>query len=125
MVMIHIPVILIFELWNRFYIIFFSEKAPSNLASEDVRGSVSLPTQEIPPLRGPESIIEHQQGGVQEEGVRAASLLVTGSNPQSAQDNYSSEMWQYATTLYQCNLIKTYFLAHYLHHITRCIIYTL
>ena len=104
MVMIHIPVILIFELWNRLYIIFFSEKAPSNLASEDVRGSVSLPTQEIPPLRGPESIIDQQQGaqgGVQEEGVRAASLLVTGSNQQSAQDNYSSEMWHYAITLYQ------------------------
>ena len=84
-----------------FYIIFFSEKAPSNLASEDVRGSVSLPTQEIPPLRGPESIAEQLEGGVQEEGVRAASLLVTASNPQSAQDDYSSEMWRYAITLYQ------------------------
>ena len=70
----------------------YSEKALSNLASEGVGGSVSLPTQEIPPLRGPESIAEQLEGGVQEEGVRAASLLVTGSNPQSAQDDYSSEM---------------------------------
>ena len=79
-----------------FTFLFFSKKAPSNLASEDVsgdvRGSVSLPTQEIPPLRGPESIAEQLESGVQEEGVRAASLLVTASSPQSAQDNYSSEM---------------------------------
>ena len=72
--------------------LFFSEKSQSNLATEDVRGSVSLPTQEIPPIRGPESITEQLEDGVQEEGVRAASLLVTGSNPQSAQDNYSLEM---------------------------------
>ena len=76
-----------------FYIIFVSEKSTSNLASEEVmRGSVSLLTQEIPPLRGPESIAVQLEGGVQEEGVRAGSLLVTASNPQSAQDDYSSEM---------------------------------
>ena len=57
-----------------------------------MRGLVSLPTQVLPPLRGPESIVEQLQSGVQEEGVRAASLLVSASNPQSAQDNYSSEM---------------------------------
>ena len=81
-----------FELQKMFYIIFFSEKAPSNLASKDGGGSVSLPTQEIPPLRGPESIAEQLESGVQEEGVRVASLLVTRSNPQSAQDDYSLEV---------------------------------
>ena len=106
MAMIHLPVIPIFKLWNRLYINFFSEKAPSNLASEDVKGSVSPPTQEIPPLRGPESIAEQLEGGVQEEGVRAASLLVTASNPQSAQDDYSSETCHYAITLYQIHYIS-------------------
>ena len=91
MVTIHLPVVPSLK-YRKCFTFFFSEKAPSNLASEDVRGSVSLPTQEIPPLRGPESIAEQLEGGVQEEGVRAESLLVTGSNPQSAQDDYSSEM---------------------------------
>ena len=40
-----------------------------------------------PSLKGPQSILEQNQGGVQDKGVRAASLLATTSNQQSAQDN--------------------------------------
>ena len=63
-----------------------SEKTPSNLETKVDIAEV------IPPLRGPQSILEQHQGGVQEKGARAAILLPTASNPESAQDNYSSEM---------------------------------
>ena len=61
-----------------------SEKAPSNLDTKVDKAEV------IPPLRGPESILELQQIGVQEEGA-VAKQLVTSSKPQSAKDDYSSE----------------------------------
>ena len=65
-----------------FWAYLLSEKTSSNLETKVDRAEV------IPPLRGPQSILERQQGGVQEEGAKAANLLVSTSNPQSAlEDN--------------------------------------
>mgnify|MGYP001794420005 CR=1 FL=1 len=78
-----------------------SEKAPSNLYTKlDV-------AEAIHPLRGPESILEHQLVEVQEEGA-AASFVVTSSKPQNAKDDYSSEKWHYLFL----HFISIYYLVH-------------